>query len=174
MISLTGKSISLRALEPDDLDLLYLWENDASLWPFGVTRAPMSRHQIWQYIDSYDSDIFTKKELRLIITENSTGTAIGTIDLYDFDARDARACVGIFVNTQNRLAGYASEALELIENYARDILALHQLAAWVSADNAPSIKLFKKAGYKSKSCLRSWIKCGQHYSDVLIFQKLFE
>lgn len=174
MVSLNGKSISLRGPEPEDLDLLYLWENDTTLWPYGSTRAPLSRHQLWQYLENYDGDIFTQKQLRMIIVENASGNAVGIIDLYDFDARDSRACVGIFIADNHRRKGYAAEALFLLNEYGRETLALHQLASWVSVDNEPSIRLFKKAGYKSKACLRSWIKHGHTYSDVLIFQKLFE
>lgn len=174
MTSLKGKLISLRGPEPDDLDNLYLWENDTTLWPFGSTRAPLSRHQIWQYIDSYDGDIFSQKQLRMIITDNESGKSVGTVDIYDFDARDSHAMVGIFVASDHRCKGYATEALSLINEYARLTLGLHQLAALVSTDNAASIALFKGCGYKSKGCLKSWIRQGRTYSDALIFQRLFE
>ena len=174
MISLKGNLVTLRAPEPGDLDILYLWENDPTLWPYGSTRAPLSRHQIWQYLDSYDGDIFTHKQLRLMIVENESGKPVGSVDFYDFDPRDGHASLGIFVAEEYRKHGYASETLKLVSDYARETLALHQLAAWVSVDNEASIRLFKKSGFKSKACLRSWIKRGRTYSDVLIFQQLFE
>lgn len=174
MTSLKGNSISLRGPEPGDLDLLYLWENDTTLWPFGSTRAPLSRHQIWQYLDTYDGDIFTQKQLRMMIVENQSGKTVGTVDIYDFDARDSHATIGIFIAEEYRRRGFATEALNIICDYARITLGLHQLASWISVDNQPSISLFKSAGFKSKACLRSWIKRGRVYSDVLIFQRLFE
>ena len=174
MISLKGKLINLRSPEPEDLDSLYLWENDTTLWPFGSTRAPLSRHQIWQYIDNYDGDIFTQKQLRMMIVDNESGKAVGTVDIYDFDARDGHALIGIFISAEHRGKGFASEALSLINDYGRVTLGLHQLAAIVSVDNTPSIALFKLCGYKSKGCLKSWLKRGRQYTDVLIFQHLFE
>ena len=75
MISLKTTHISLRGPEPDDLECLYLWENDTTLWPYGSTKAPLTRHQIWQYIDSYDGDIFTQKQLRMIIVDNKSQRA---------------------------------------------------------------------------------------------------
>lgn len=174
MNSLSGKNITLRSPEPSDLDFLYLSENDTDIWDYGSTRAPLSRHQLWQYIDSYDGDIFSQRQLRMVIVENATGQAVGAVDIYDFDARDSRGNVGIFITEDSRRKGYATEALDLIAVYARETLAMHQLAAWVSVDNAASIALFKRCGYKSKACLRSWIKRGRTYSDVLVFQLLFE
>ena len=34
---LVGENISLRALEPEDLDLFYQWENDSSIWKISQT-----------------------------------------------------------------------------------------------------------------------------------------
>lgn len=172
MTLLKGKLTTLRGPEPDDLDCLYLWENDASLWAFGSTRAPMTRHQLWQYIDSYDGDIFSDKQLRMIIVDNESGAPAGTIDLYDFDPRDGRAKVGIFVAPGFRRKGFASEALSMTESFAKDMIGMHQLAALVAADNEPSMSLFSRSGYSTCGRLRSWIKQGRDYCDVMIFQKL--
>ena len=51
--------IRLRAPEPEDLELLYKWENDTSLWLAGNTRAPYSRFQLKQYIAG--TSLFTGK-----------------------------------------------------------------------------------------------------------------
>jgi len=174
MVNLKGELVTLRGLEPDDLDCLYLWENDAALWPYGSTRAPMTRHNIWQYIENYDGDIFAQKQLRMMITDNATSQPAGTIDIYDFDPRDGHAMTGIFIAERYRLRGYASEAIMLAAEYAREVVGMHQLAAIVCVDNLASIKLFHKCGFKSKACLESWIKHGQRYHNAIIFQKLFE
>ena len=36
-------AIHLRALEPEDLDMLYQIENNRELWSVGVTNVPYSR-----------------------------------------------------------------------------------------------------------------------------------
>ena len=43
MSYLSGTNIYLRAIEPEDLDILYQWENDSSLWVHGCTLAPFSK-----------------------------------------------------------------------------------------------------------------------------------
>ena len=43
---LESENICLRAPEPEDLELLYEWENDSSLWIAGNTRAPYSKFQL--------------------------------------------------------------------------------------------------------------------------------
>ena len=37
---LENDEIKLRALEPEDISLLYVWENDTKLWEVGSTIAP--------------------------------------------------------------------------------------------------------------------------------------
>ena len=39
---LSNDIITLRALEPTDLDTLYRWENDTTLWAVSDTVAPYS------------------------------------------------------------------------------------------------------------------------------------
>ena len=41
---LRGENINLRALEPSDLDVLYNWENDTSIWKVSQTIAPFSKN----------------------------------------------------------------------------------------------------------------------------------
>ena len=42
----TLPAIRLRAIEPEDLDLLYQIENDSSLWDVGTTNVPYSRYTL--------------------------------------------------------------------------------------------------------------------------------
>ena len=83
MNMLESDIVRLRALEPDDVDILYKWENDTNVWKVSNTVAPFSRHILRQFIDSQKYDIFETRQLRLIIEAIDTGKAVGTIDLFD-------------------------------------------------------------------------------------------
>ena len=50
--------ISLRALEPEDLDLIYRIENDPDFWRHGSTTVPYSRYALRQYMESAQNDLF--------------------------------------------------------------------------------------------------------------------
>ena len=165
--------ITLRALEPTDLDILYKWENDTTLWEVGSTIAPYSRKQLWDYIENYDSDIFNAHQLRLMIVDNQTDNAVGTIDLYDFDSVNRRAAIGILIAPGHTRRGYGSAAVRLILEYAATTIGMQQLYAYVPADNRPSLELFRKCGFKSAGCLRSWLRRAISYTDVIIMQHLF-
>ena len=92
---MSNDHVRLRALEPTDLDLLYGWENDASLWAATDTVAPYARHTLWQYLQDYTGDIYKTRQLRLI-AEQLDSTAIGTVDFFNFDPLNNRAELGLF------------------------------------------------------------------------------
>ena len=92
---LVGENIRLRALEPEDLDLFYKWENDSSIWKISQTYKPFSRYLLKRYLENAHQDIFTVKQLRLMIERD--GVAIGTIDLFDYEPMHARVGLGIWI-----------------------------------------------------------------------------
>lgn len=77
--------IRLRALEPEDLECLYKWENDMDLWEVSDTLTPFSLFTLKKYIETCHLDIYTTKQLRLMIERVDTNERIGLVDLYDFD-----------------------------------------------------------------------------------------
>ena len=163
--------ISLRALEPIDVDTLYHWENDPGLWSAGVTLAPYSRKQLWDYVNNYDGDIYSAKQLRLMVSLSDSGETIGTLDFYDFDATNSRCGVGILIATPYQRQGFGLRALHLGEEFCRKRLSLHQLYCTVGENNLPSRNLFIKAGYKISGRLHSWLRTANTYSDAFIYQR---
>lgn len=168
---LENDTILLRALEPDDLELLYRWENDTELWKFGAGMAPFSRFALRQYIIDAQQDIYHTKQLRLMVVRKTDGVCVGTVDLYDFDAFNGKAGVGILIDTDHQQKGYGVSALALLEEYAFGFLKLHQLYALVPEENAGSVKLFAKAGFRRTATLNEWLSSGKNYRDVVVMQK---
>ncbi|MCM1163464.1 MAG: GNAT family N-acetyltransferase [Muribaculaceae bacterium] len=164
--------IRLRALEPLDVDTLYEWENDRSLWEAGSTIAPFSRKQLWDYINNYDGDIYSARQLRLMIYVKETRQTIGTLDLFDFDPANSRCGVGIFVVPSMRLEGYASEALALVCRRAEEVLSLHQLTAVVEASNQASRGLFEGCGFKALATLPDWLRRSGGYADAILYSRI--
>lgn len=175
--------VNLRALEPEDVDKLYLWENNKEVWPYGTTRAPLSRHQLWAYATNYDANPFAAGQLRLMIditveshdcasASSSNTVSCGTIDLYDIDPVNSRTMVGIMIAPQWRKKGIGSKALKLVDDYCRDTLGLTLIASEVASDNHPSIRLFKdKAQYQHVGIRPDWLRRGNSFISALLFQK---
>lgn len=169
---LENNTLHLRAPEPEDLDLLYGWENDTAIWQNGASIVPFSRYSIKQYLIDYKHDIYVDKQLRLMVIFRETNECIGTVDLYDFDPFHRRAGVGILIDRKHRCKGYAVQVLLLLEDYAFRFLNLRQLYAIIPEKNNNSIRLFTKAGYRQTGLLEDWLSSGDSFYHALIMQKI--
>ena len=164
--------IYLRALEPEDVDVLYRWENDTRHWKHGATINPYSRFSLKQYIAEARDDIHQTRQLRMVAVEKVSEKPVGTIDLYDFDFFHQRAGIGILIDEDFREKGYALQVLDCIERYAFNHLKLHQLYAFVPEKNQASIALFTKANYQQTAVLKSWLLVNRSFNDVVVMQKM--
>ncbi len=171
---LTDNVITLRAPEPADVDAMYLIENDTSLWDDGVTFAPLSHKQLWDYVDSYDGNIFASCQLRFVIWSESDDCVVGLIDLYDYDRINHRAYTGITVARSWRGKGIGGRALSILCRYCRDRLGMMQLAAVVRADNSPSRTMFERHGFNATGHFPAWIHRGNQWVDAIHYQKLLD
>lgn len=167
-----GKNVILRCIEPYDIDVIYRWENDESLWETTSVSAPYSVKVIEDYIANYNPDIFVSKQLRLIVELKKTNEVIGSIDLYDFDPVNNRLMIGFLIEKKYRREGYATEAVEIALGYCFDRLGVHTVGAIASSDNEASRKLLETMGFKINGRFRSWIRRGNTYCDAYFYQKL--
>jgi len=168
---LIGEDIKLRALEPSDLEFLYLLENDSSFWVVSNTTTPYSRFILKQYLENSHRDIYDIKQLRLVICNIENDEAVGCIDFYDFDPKHHRVGVGIIIfSKDDRNKGFATQSLALVCKYAFEGLNVHQVIASISEDNLPSIKLFEKAGFERTGLKKDWIYNNGAYKNVFQYQ----
>ena len=172
-----AKIIKLRKLEPSDLPFLYQWENDASVWADGSNHNPLSQQDLRDYIESTTGDIYKDGQLRLIIHSSSEsvcqqsglsgeaglssvspqdGLTLGCVDLFDFDPRNRRAAIGMYIAPQYRGQGIGREAVRLLEEYAFDFLHMRIIYAIISTSNTACSELYRQAGYTPSSVLPSW------------------
>jgi diamine N-acetyltransferase len=168
---LKGDTISIRALEPSDANLLYAWENELSLWPVSFTQIPFSKFILEEFVSSAPNDIYTNKQLRLMITSLSDNRTIGIIDLFDFDPQHLRCGLGIYIHSDFRKLGHAAECVELIKKYCFSILFLKQIYVHVNETNKASLALFTKSHFEKSGVKKAWNKTGVNsYEDVWFLQ----
>jgi diamine N-acetyltransferase len=167
-----GKLIKLRALEPEDLEFLYRIENDAELWDVSCFTVPYSKYVLKQYIADTQYDMFSDKQLRLMIQLKDEDKPIGTIDISDFSMQHSRGAIGIAVLKEYRQKGIGNEALSLICDYAFRFLHFHQLYAHVAVDNQPSLSLFRSCGFVECGVIKDWLHVEDTWVDVVVMQRL--
>jgi diamine N-acetyltransferase len=165
------KEISLRALEPEDLELLYEWENNLSYWVISNTVVPFSKYTLKRYLKNSHKNIYETGQLRLMIDHIPNNKTIGTIDIFDFDPFHKRAGLGILIAKEEyRRKGYASMSIKCLVDYCFSTLQLHQIYCNILANNCESMDLFKKAGFVQSGIKKDWIRTSDDYLDEYIFQ----
>ena len=175
MSLLESKNIKLRAPEIEDIQAIYDIENNTGLWQVSQTLVPFSLFDIEQHILRSNKDPFKTAEARFVITKTDTNEIVGLIDLYDVDALNKRAGVGIMIVEKFRNNGYAKEALSVLKKYAFGVLHLHMLHCIIDTDNNKSLKLFTSEGFKISGLLKDYfikydISDSNQWRDVHILQ----
>ena len=146
--------LRLRKLEPSDLPFLYQWENDARAWADSDTHNPLSQQDLRNYIDSSTGDIYRDGQLRLIIDDD--GETLGCIDLFDFDPRNRKAAIGMYIAEQARGKGVGQNAVQLLEKYAFHHLNLRLLYAIIATNNFPCTAIYRNMNYIPAATLPHW------------------
>lgn len=168
---LENDKLLLRAVEPEDLDRLYAWENNSQLWDVGNTRNPYSKFVLKQYISQSDSNIYESKQLRLMMVSKITDETVGTVDLFDFDIHNSRIALGLFVDTPFQGNGYAKASLRLVEEYLFDYLKINQLYVHIAENNTASILMFENENFDKTGILKDWIKMVDGFGNIVVFQQ---
>lgn len=167
-----GELVRLRAMEPEDLEVLYRMENDPETWDVSNFTVPYSKYVLKQYMEDSQSDMFADRQLRLMIVRCEDGQVVGTVDVTDFVPMHRRGEVGIAVRKAFQGKGYAREALSLLCDYLFGFLFMHQLTAHVAVDNEASRRLFASCGFVECGVLKEWWFAGGQYKDVVMLQRL--
>ncbi len=155
----------LRKLEPTDLPYLYQWENDSSSWADSDTHNPLSQQDLRAYIESTTGDIYKDGQLRLVI-ENE-GATVGCIDLFQYDIRNRRAAIGMYIAPDYRGKGLGKQAVVLLEQYAFLQLDMRMLYAIIHVSNTACSRLYESLGYQPSAQLQAWTLEG----DAIVWQK---
>lgn len=165
----TPCNIRLRALEPSDLEVLYIWENDPDVWRVSGTLSPISRERLAHFIEEQSYDIYTTRQMRLII--EAEGMIVGSLDIFDFDPQHRRFGIGILIYEESdRRKGYAKEVITEVVKYGRNTLDLRQIWATIAADNIASIALFESCGFTKCAHRKEWLNRGGEFIDELEYQ----
>ncbi|MDE5998108.1 MAG: GNAT family N-acetyltransferase [Muribaculaceae bacterium] len=159
--------LTLRALEPEDAEMMFAAESDEAAWKYSDYLAPLSRELLRQYALTYDADPLRSGQLRLII--DLDGSPAGILDLFDISPRHLRADIGIYLLPEFRGNRIATAALEEAQVFCRVRLGLHQLTATVADSNIRALNCFKNAKFSPNGSRPDWLRNPEGYESATIF-----
>jgi RimJ/RimL family protein N-acetyltransferase len=163
-----GDKVRLTPLDKSrHLDNAVAWLNDSEItaWTL-VGDLPMTRLAEEDFFDRALRE--TEKAVHFAV-ETLAGEHIGFSSLDRIDWRHGVATTGTILGRRDLWGqGYGSDAARLRNRYAFEVLGLRMLLSEVMADNAGSLRMLQKAGYREVGRIprRMW-KRGA-YRDVVM------
>lgn len=170
------KKYMLRAVEPEDAEVMFSVENDTEVWAYSDNIAHFSMHFLKQYAETYNADPWSQGMLRLIVCERRENMPayesdpLGIVDLYDISLLHRTAKVGIYIRKDFRKEGVAKHSLYMLKSYVIRRLGLKSLLALVSVSNDAGKRLFTSSGFGKVGMIPQWIKgIGEKNEDVELY-----
>lgn len=172
MIVIIGKRIILRKLKVSDTDEKYLsWINDLE-----VNRFLESRFEKWniEKLKNYVKKINENSNyIFSAIILKDKNRHIGNIKIGPVNKHHKFADIGVIIGEKSAWGkGYATEAIQILSDYAFSNLGLHKLTAGCYGNNLGSVKAFIKAGFTMEARLLSHYLCGEHYVERICLGKI--
>lgn len=165
--------VYLRALEPDDFHTSVQWRRDDEIWS-GLcgTKYFVSESYEKQWVEDAirDSD-----KIRLAVCLKENNQYVGNVYITDIDTTTRSGVSHILIGNKDYWGkGIASEAYNLLLDYAFKERGMHRIVAHVLEDNVASIALHKKCGYTQEGIARKAVFKGGRWKDQIVFSILDE
>ena len=151
---------TLRAIAPDELELMLAWRNAPCVRANMSTRHEISldEHLAWW------ARIQTRTDQRYFMYEYK-GAPVGIVAFNGIDTVNANSEWAIYASPEAP-KGTGSRMEFLALEYAFHELKLHKLCCEVLAFNSPVIKLHQKFGFKVEGILREQHRLEDRFVDI--------
>lgn len=165
--------VYLRAFEPEDYKTSIKWRNDDEIWNhLGGVKYFVSEAYEKKWVEDA---IFDPKVIRLAVCLKENNRYIGNVYILDINERDRKGNSHILIGEREFWGkGYATEAYELLLDYAFNERAFHRIGAHVLEENAASIALHKKCGFSQDGVFRKATFKNGKWQNQIIFSILEE
>lgn len=144
---LLGERCYLSPCAPEDAPLFAQWLNDPEV---AIPLGDEAYHTLSMEALELDIEISQRRQDNLFtIVDIETDCAIGRCLLFDVDAVNRSAMLGIFIGDKGfRGRGYGQESLQLLLEYAFDLLNLNSIMLGVFEFNLRALRTYKKLGFR--------------------------
>jgi len=168
---LTGKKVTLRPIQKEDLPALYKYRTDLEILILGDDDPPVPQSfEAWQ---EHMTQLTKKTEQGIGFAIEADEKVIGSIALFHFNETSRSCELGISIGDHDYLGkGYGSESVELILDYAFRYRNFHRVYLQVTQTNERAFKSYEKCGFVEEGRLRQHLWSDGAYRDVICMSML--
>jgi ribosomal-protein-alanine N-acetyltransferase len=161
-IVLPGKHIFLRPPVLADLREYTVLMNKSLRFSRWLGNPHKGKKRFAEYVrPSQNGEYF-----RFLICRHDDRRIVGSIGLFLIERKSFQSgCTGYMVGRPYLRRGYATEALQLILRFAFRALKLHRVEANIQPDNAASLALVKRAGFRLEGYSPRFLKIRDRWRD---------
>lgn len=169
---LSTDRLFLRHFRMEDVPTLVAYRNDPAV----------ALYQSWESMSEVTARHFiaemsiaqpgvTGEWFQFAVERRDTGEQIGDVALHTMEDRRLGE-IGYTFARHAQGHGFATEAVRAVLDYAFDTIKMHRVAATVDPDNAPSIRLLERLGFRHEGTLieAGWFHgkwCSDHIYAIL-------
>jgi ribosomal-protein-alanine N-acetyltransferase len=146
--SLSSKRLILRKPVPDDAREIFNLRSNEEVNQYLGREAATSIEDAVTFIEKILAVINKNEGCYWAICLKENPRAVGTICYFDFSSDQTTAEIGYELHPVYQHKGIMQEALTTVLHYGFQGLQLKSIVAFPSADNAPSIRLLERNGFK--------------------------
>ena len=121
------------------------------------------------YVDGIGAGWRERRLFQWAVTEPPADRLLGTVTLVGWDREHRRAEVGFIVHPAQAGRGLATDAVRTALRFAFGPMGLHRVEADVDPDNAASLRVLERLGFRREGLLRErWFTFGRWKDTVLL------
>lgn len=168
-----GEHVRLRAVEREDVKLLFKWVNDPEV-TFGLSLyLPMSMTDEEKWFERATNRDPNEKPFAIDVRDGDGWRLIGNCTFFDIDTIAHSGELGIMIGDKSVWnKGHGTETMNLLLRHAFETLNLNRVMLKVFADNPRAIRAYEKSGFKHEGSLREAVFKRGKFGDVHIMSVL--
>jgi RimJ/RimL family protein N-acetyltransferase len=165
----TGDLVRLRAIEPDDWEHFYRWDQDTEAERSGWQITPLqSKEAVRKWTETQASVRPEDDNVRFAI-ETLDRVLVGSLNVHGADTRNGTFEYGITVGRDHWGQGYAADAIRVLLRFYFRERPYQKANATVYAFNEGSLALHRKLGFIEEGRIRRNYYTGGEYHDEFWF-----
>lgn len=168
---LTTERFILKQVQPEDQAFLFEALSDPITMPYNGVYYKTFEETKGQ-LDWYKKNWEEGTGINWKITNKASGESIGVISVYYYKPEHKKAEIGYWLLPRFWGKGIASEAMQTVINYWKEVKGLHRLEAFVEEDNIASIKLMERSGFTYEGTMRECEIKFDKYISLRIYSRM--
>jgi [ribosomal protein S5]-alanine N-acetyltransferase len=162
----------LRQLSVSDIGTIFEVFSDDQVTQYYDLETFTNFEQAEKLIAHFQARYEQREGIRWAITRRDNGEMIGTCGFNGFNRQASRAVIGYDLLRSSWGQGVAGQAVAGMLEFGFRRLELHRIEAYVDPENAASVRVLEKLGFRREGVLRDHGFWKGKYWDVVCFSKL--